>query len=425
MPDGIFEPLIPRASSASAGLRKVYTVSELTSRVKAAIEENLGTVWVEGEVSDLSKSPAAHVYFSLRDESSSLKVVIWRGVAARLGIALKDGDQILVLGRLTVYEPRGQYQLIAERVELKGAGAMQRAFEELKARLAKEGLFDPSRKRRLPFLPRAVGIVTSLRGAAVHDLLNVLWERFPRMHVVIRPARVQGDGAPEDIAQAIRDLNEWGGCDVLIVGRGGGSSEDLSAFNEEVVVRAIASSRIPVVSAVGHEVDVTLADFAADCRALTPTDAAVKVVPRLDELISELDSLSRALLNAAKRRVSDEREYIRALERSYGMHAPEELLLRERQRLDEFATRLPAAFGGMLQRARTKLAELSGKLFALSPLAALGRGYTITTRAGIPGGVPLRNAAELRPGDRITTRFASGEADSTVEATRTTPPRRS
>jgi len=421
---GFFDPSrspVPRAhAEPGAFRRKVYTVSELTALVKGAVEEKVGAVWVEGEVSNLSRPASGHVYFTLKDERAQLQAVLWRSVASRLGFTLEDGDQVLVFGRLTVYEPRGQHQIVIERVELEGLGALQRALEELRARLAKEGLFDPARKRALPFLPRAIGIVTSPSGAAIHDMLEVIWERFPRARVVLRPVRVQGEFAAAEIAQAIREFDAWGGADVLIVGRGGGSAEDLSAFNDEEVVRAVAGSRTPVVSAVGHEVDVTLTDFAADVHALTPTEAAVRVVPRLRDLLEELDSSARRAASAVGSRLDAERERVRLLERSYGLHAPHEFVARERQRLDDFASRLPAALGRGLASARERLAELSGRLGGLSPLAVLARGYTITRRAR-EGSRPLRDASELSPGDRITTRFARGEADSLVEKVRRTP----
>jgi len=421
MPRGLFDPVrgpTPNAhSDGESGQRKIYTVRELTSQVKAAIEERLGEVWVEGEVSNLATPASGHMYFSLKDGSAQLRAVMFRGAAARLKFRPKDGDELLVFGRLTVYEPRGQYQIIVERAEPKGLGALQKAFEELKARLAAEGLFAQERKRPIPFLPRTIGVVTSATGAAIHDMLEVIWGRFPNARVVLCPVRVQGTGAAEEIAAAIGHVNAWGRADVLVVGRGGGSIEDLWAFNEEVVARAIFDSAIPVVSAVGHEVDVSIADFVADARALTPSAAGMKVVPRRADLEAELDVDAGRLERAMRNRVATEREHLRLLERSYGMHAPVEILGRERQRLDDIAGRIASFCERAAAAAREDLAEFSGKLEGLSPLGVLSRGYSVTLR-GARGGVAVRDAAELQEGDTIVTRFASGEATSEVTDTR-------
>ncbi len=424
MARGLFDPVsgpVPRAHEAHEK-REVYTVQQITARVRQAIEEKLGAVWVEGEVSNVSRPVSGHCYFTLKDERAQLQAVIWKGVASKLRLDVKDGDELLVFGRLTVYEPRGVYQIVVERAELKGLGALQRAFEELKERLAKEGLFDAARKRPIPFLPRAIGIVTSPTGAAIHDMLRTIWSRFPRSHVVLRPVRVQGRSAADEIASAVAELNDWGQVDVLIVGRGGGSLEDLWAFNEEAVARAIALSRIPVISAVGHEVDVSIADLVADVRALTPTDAGDRVVPHLADLEAELADATTRLGRASRRRIDAEREHVALLSRSYGLHAPVETIARERQRADESVSRLWAALGRRLSSAREVVAELAGKLQGLSPLAVLSRGYSVTTRAG----EILRDVETLVPGDRIMTRFARGEAESVVEDVRDgeRPPRR-
>jgi exodeoxyribonuclease VII large subunit len=394
--------------------RKILTVHQLTARVKKAIETDVGEVWVEGEVSNVAQPASGHVYFTLKDDRAQLQAVVWKGIARRLGFKIRDGDELIVLGRVTVYEPRGQYQIVVDRAELAGLGALQRAFEELKSKLAKLGLFDASRKRPIPYLPRVIGIVTSPTGAAVHDMLRTIWSRRPGARVVLRPVRVQGDSAAPEIARAIAEMNSWGGCDVLIVGRGGGSLEDLWAFNEESVARAIARSRIPVVSAVGHEVDMSISDLVADVRALTPTDAGMKVVPRVDELKHELSTASARLGLAARRRVASEREHVELLSRSYGLHAPAEALARERQRLDDIGMRFASSLDRRLSDARAHVSEFAGRLEGLSPLAVLARGYTVTSRAGVRGAF-LRDAAELAEGDRILTRFAKGQAESVVD----------
>ncbi|MHC5053134.1 MAG: exodeoxyribonuclease VII large subunit [Planctomycetota bacterium] len=394
--------------------RSILTVHQLTSRVKKVIEEGVGEVWVEGEVSNVAQPASGHVYFTLKDDRAQLQAVIWKGIARRLGFKIKDGDELIVLGRVTVYEPRGQYQIVVDRAELAGLGALQRAFEELKAKLAKRGLFDESRKRPIPFLPRVIGIVTSPTGAAIHDMLRTIWSRRPGARVVLRPVRVQGESAAPEIAKAIAEMNSWGGCDVLIVGRGGGSLEDLWAFNEESVARAIARSRVPVISAVGHEVDMSISDLVADVRALTPTDAGMKVVPRIDELEYELATAATRLGLGARRRIASEREHVELLSRSYGLHAPAEALARERQRLDDLGMRFASTLDRRLSDARTRMAEFAGRLEGLSPLAVLARGYTVTSRAGDRGAF-VRDATELSAGDRILTRFARGEAESTVD----------
>lgn len=423
MPRGLFDPVrgpVPRAHEAhgkdGSDGRRVYTVREITRRVRSAIEQELGAVWVEGEVSNLSRPASGHSYFTLKDDAAQLQAVIWKGVAAKLRLTIQDGDELLVFGKLTVYEPRGIYQIVVERAEFKGLGALKRAFEELKDRLAKEGLFDAARKKPIPFLPKAVGIVTSPSGAAIHDMLRTIWSRFPRARIVLRPARVQGRSAAEEIASAVREFNEWGGADVLIVGRGGGSLEDLWAFNEEPVARAIAESRIPVVSAVGHEIDVCIADLVADARALTPTDAGDRVVPAVADLEAELSEAVARLGRASRRRLASGRDHVELLSRSYGLHAPVEMIARERQRGDEFASRIWASLEGRLSAAREGVAELAGKLEGLSPLAALSRGYSVTTRAG----ELVRDAGTLSPGARIMTRFARGAAESVVEKTTST-----
>ncbi|MHC4248146.1 MAG: exodeoxyribonuclease VII large subunit [Planctomycetota bacterium] len=406
-----------RGKSDKTEPRSILTVHQLTTRVKKAIEEGVGEVWVEGEVSNVAQPASGHVYFTLKDDRAQLQAVMWKGIARRLGFKIRDGDELIVLGRVTVYEPRGQYQIVVDRAELAGLGALQRAFEELKAKLAKRGLFDESRKRPIPFLPRVIGIVTSPTGAAIHDMLRTIWSRRPGARVVLRPVRVQGESAAPEIAKAIAEMNSWGGCDVLIVGRGGGSLEDLWAFNEESVARAIARSRVPVISAVGHEVDMSISDLVADVRALTPTDAGMKVVPRIDELEYELATAATRLGLAARRRVASEREHVELLSRSYGLHAPAEALARERQRLDDLGMRFASTLDRRLSDARTRMAEFAGRLEGLSPLAVLARGYTVTSRVGDRGEF-LRDAAELSEGDRILTRFARGQAESVVDRVR-------
>jgi exodeoxyribonuclease VII large subunit len=257
-------------ATAPAERRKIYRVTELTRRIKAVLEDEVGTVWVEGEVSNAKLMTNGHLYFTLKDETSQLTAAFFRFQQSGARVEVKDGAKLRALGRITVYEPRGQYQLIVQKLEAAGQGSLQEAFEKLKGKLNQEGLFDSARKRPLPRLPRHIGIVTSPTGAAIRDMLQILGRRFPNLHIVVAPVRVQGEGAAEEIAAALDLLNQRADLDVLIVGRGGGSLEDLWAFNEEAVARALARSRLPVISAVGHEIDFTISDFVADVRAPHP-----------------------------------------------------------------------------------------------------------------------------------------------------------
>ncbi|HKQ97893.1 MAG TPA: exodeoxyribonuclease VII large subunit, partial [Candidatus Polarisedimenticolia bacterium] len=271
--------------------RRILTVAELNALVGELLRESLPAVWVEGEISNLRRYPSGHTYFTLKDDQAQVSAVLFRGQASWLKFRPEDGLKVIAHGRVGLYEARGGYQIVVERLEPAGLGALQLALEQLKARLAAEGLLDPARKRPLPLLPRRIGIVTSERGAALRDILRVLERRFAQVGVVIAPARVQGDGAAEEIAAAIAALNRLGGLDALIVARGGGSIEDLWAFNEEIVARAIAASAVPVISAVGHETDVTLADLVADLRAPTPSAAAEMVIVSRREIVDRLASL--------------------------------------------------------------------------------------------------------------------------------------
>ena len=292
--------------------KRILTVSELTGLLRTSIEEQFSDVWLEGELSNLRAPGSGHVYCTLKDKTSQIRAVLFRSSAVRLRFVLQEGLQVLVRGRLTVYEPRGEYQIVLDTVEPKGVGALQLAFEQLKARLAAEGLFDQERKKPIPAFPRTVGVVTSLTGAAIRDILSVLRRRWPTLHILIAPVQVQGESAGHQIAEALTALNDLGSVDVIIVGRGGGSLEDLWSFNEEIVVRAIAASHVPVVSAVGHEIDVTLADFVADLRAPTPSAAAEAVVPVLAEIVERMRELKVRLGQVMLRHCAFERQRLNA-----------------------------------------------------------------------------------------------------------------
>jgi exodeoxyribonuclease VII large subunit len=429
--------------------QRILTVSALTALVRARLEEGFSDLWVEGEVSNLRAPSSGHIYFTLKDATSQIRAVLFRTGAQRLRFALKEGLQLVVRGRLTVYEPRGEYQIVLEYLEPKGLGALQLALEQLKERLAREGLFEPSRKRPLPFLPRRVGIVTSLTGAALRDILAVLRRRCPIMGVVIAPVPVQGEEAAAEIAAAIRALSASKLVDVMIVGRGGGSLEDLWCFNEEAVVRAIAASAVPVVSAVGHEIDFTLADFAADSRAPTPSAAAEAVAPVLDDLLDTLrDRAARLRLAVRVRLREDRRECAAALRVLYARPLPVE---QAAQRLDDLTGRLGGSVTETLSAWRRRADEcrhaleacsprarigsaatlvpqlvkrieqgmlailalkhqatrsIASALDGLSPLAVLGRGYGIVQT--VPDGTVVKRVRDVSAGDQVSARLADG-----------------
>lgn len=414
--------------------RRVYQVGELALRIKATLEDEVGSVWVEGEVSGYKQVASGHMYFDLKDETALINCCLFRGSQRGLRTALANGQKVRAQGEVTSYPPRSNYQLIVRAVEAAGQGSLQEQFEQLKARLAAEGLFAAARKRPLPRLPRHIGIVTSLTGAAVRDMLSVLGRRFPNLHIVIAPVRVQGAGAAEEIAAAVDLLNQRTDLDVLIVGRGGGSIEDLWAFNEEVVARALARSRLPVISAVGHETDFTISDFVADLRAPTPSAAAELVVRPKADLEQAVAEQQRRLAQALRAHTLGWRNRFTRAAGSYVFREPQHLLQHYRQRVDTLGqalrTQLTRAFRDRQQRAdeaqlrlahamqlvtqarRADLRRLTAHLRALSPLAVLDRGYSITRR----GDRVVRQASDVQPGDRLETRVAGGAVVSVVES---------
>jgi exodeoxyribonuclease VII large subunit len=390
------------------------TVAELTEQIKDLVEAGFPAVWVAGEISNFARPQSGHCYLTLKDEQAQLRAVIWRNVAAQLRFDLHDGLEVICRGRVEVYAPRGSYQLIIEAIEPRGLGALELALRQLREKLAREGLFDPARKRPLPEFVRQIAVVTSPTGAAIRDFLQVLRRRWRGADVLILPARVQGDGAAAEIAAAIQLANRLSRpIDVLVVTRGGGSLEDLWAFNEEVVVRAIAASRIPVISAVGHEIDVTLSDLAADVRALTPSEAAELVAPAAEELFGTLDQLKKRITAALKTLAQAARSRLDALARHPVFRRPYRQVFERARRLDELGGRLHRSIKLHLQNAQQRTATSAAKLQSLSPLAVLGRGYSLTQRPA--DGRVIRSAAELAPGQQISTRFAAGRALSRVE----------
>ncbi len=395
----------------------VFTVSEVTAQIKDLLETAFPVLWVSGEISNFSRPGSGHCYFTLKDDAAQIRAVLWRSDAARLRFDLHDGLEVLCQGSLELYAPRGTYQFVARQIQPKGLGALELALRQLREKLAAEGLFDPRRKRPLPAFPRRVAVVTSTTGAAVRDFLEVMHRRWRGCDVLIVPTRVQGDGAGREIAAAIARANRLKvPIDCLVVARGGGSLEDLWAFNEECVVRAICTSRIPVVSAVGHEIDVTLSDLAADVRALTPSEAAELVVPAADAVKQNVARFRQRLMHALQQRAHLARARLDALAARRILKRPLDRIHDLSQQLDELDVRGRRGLDRHLQQARRRANALAAQLESLSPLAVLGRGYSLTRRAS--DGQLVRNAAELNRGDTITTRFASGEAVSRIEEVR-------
>jgi exodeoxyribonuclease VII large subunit len=396
---------------AAAATRKFLTISELSELVKSTLESRLEALWVQGEVSNFRVPPSGHYYFTLKDDKSQISAVMFRRQGMRLRFVPENGMALLCYGRVSVYSARGDLQLYVEDMEPQGQGALYLAFEQLKKKLAAEGLFAPERKRPLPFLPETVGIVTSGRGAALHDMLRILGDRFPERRIVVRPVPVQGDGAARGIAAGIADLNRLDGVDVIIVGRGGGSLEDLWAFNEEIVARAIHASRVPVVSAVGHEIDFTIADFVADQRAPTPTAAAEMIVPRRADLAEQIKTLELQLQRCMEAKLDGAREDLKSWVKR--LADPGRRLRENQQRVDELSIALLRRFQERLRKCRDHLARQSGRLEALSPLAVLERGYSITHK--LPEERIVKDAATLSEGDLVRLSFALGKALCRVE----------
>jgi len=369
---------------------KIYTVSELSRGIKSLLENSYSEIWVEGEISGLKVSSLGHAYFDLKDEVSNISGVLFRGFAAGLKFELENGLLVRVRGNITTYDKQSKYQLMAREVRPAGLGPLQLAFERLKKKLQAEGLFDPARKRPVPALPQKIAVVTSPTGAAIRDILSILKRRYANLHIIIAPVKVQGAGAKEEIAQAISDLNDnFPDIDVMLVGRGGGSAEDLWAFNEEIVARAIAGSKIPVISCVGHETDFTIADFVADVRAPTPSAAAEIVVPNRADLIATVQ-------NHAKR-----------LEQAVVRNFPQRMM-----QIDGLRERLQYSWQVGWNQHNDYLKRLMSNLDHLSPLHILGKGYSVVTREGST--TPLKSARGLKENDPLQIRFAEGHVQAQV-----------
>ncbi len=391
---------------------KFFTVSEITRGIRTSLEHKFSNIGVLGEISNVRKPSSGHVYLTLKDKNSQLQAVVFRNTASRIKFELKDGMEVVSFGSVTVYEPRGQYQLIINKIEPKGIGALQLAFQQLKEKLEKEGLFDHAHKKSIPFIPKKIGIVTSPTGAAIKDILNIIDRRFANVEILIYPVKVQGEGAAQEIAKAITELNNYSDIDVIISGRGGGSLEDLWAFNEEIVARSIYNSKIPVISAVGHEIDLTIADLVADIRALTPSEAGELVVPRKDLLIEKTEKFKTRLLQSLTGKLRLSKEKLDRIANSYVIRQPFDKFNRWQQRLDDFMQRLNLNITHALNTEREKLSGIAGKLESLSPLNVLKRGYTITTKQ--EDNKSLRDIKNLSKGDKIKTNLSRGSIISEI-----------
>ena len=395
--------------------REALTVSELNARIKGLIESDpaLGSVCVRGELSNYKIYPSGHHYFTLKDAESSLRCVMFRSAASKLRFRPESGMGVTVCGRVSVYPRDGAYQLYCEELIPEGAGDLQLAYEQLKERLRREGLFDAAHKKPIPRYPERIAVITSSAGAAVHDIIRVLRKRWPVAKVLLLPVRVQGVEAPPEIVGAIRYANRHRLADLIITGRGGGSIEDLWAFNDERVARAIYESELPVISAVGHEPDVTIADFVADLRAATPSNAAELAVPDTSELREALSAARARLDQAVNRRLSERRKGLEELASRRVMQSPTGFIDQRRLELDSIRLRLDAAATARLGRERQEFSRLAAKLDALSPLKVLGRGYSIALDAG---GRAVKDAGRLSPGERLELRFSKGSASCLVES---------
>ncbi len=387
----------------------IYSVSELTAEIKEHLETQFPELWLRGEISNFKRATSGHLYFTLKDSEAQIPAVIWRTTAERLPFALSDGLEVLIRGRVEVYAPQGKYQLIGNQVKAVGEGDLQKAFELLVKKLEKEGLFLHEHKKPLPRLPEAIGVVTSPTGAVIQDICSVLGRRYPSAQIVLYPVRVQGEGAPEEIVEAIRYFNRTKNpahqVDVLIIGRGGGSLEDLWAFNDERVARAVFASKIPTVSAVGHQTDFTICDFVADVRAATPSMAAELVAPLSTDILNAIHATLQATQRDLMNRVEEQRAFVRELVGSYAFNKPVSDMHTLLQTLDRLSERLDFGMRQKIERTASMLSNLTHRLDALSYEQTLRRGFSIVFKDGHV----VRSAQEIQSGDKVVIRFADGE----------------
>ena len=382
----------------------VFTVTELTRTIKGVLEEGFSHIAVRGEISNLKLHSSGHLYFTLKDENAQLQAVMWRSRVGTLSFTPQDGINVVASGNITVYEVRGIYQIDIVQLRPLGIGELQLAFERLKQRLAAEGLFNPDHKKPLPIYPQRIGIVTSPTGAAIKDIVNIISRRLPTVELILRPVKVQGAGAGEEIAKAIGDFNRYGNIDVIILGRGGGSLEDLWAFNEEIVARAIYASKIPLISAVGHEVDFTIADFVADLRASTPSAAAEMVVVDKSEIVEIVRNFCYNAQQIVGGKVSLEKERIGAMLRSHTFNRPLDLVRQYSQRFDEIGRSFSHSLTYHLRLIHERVASLDKRIASVNPDLVLERGYAIVSR----GDDAIGRAKALSQSDRIQIKFHDG-----------------
>ncbi|OGX00210.1 MAG: exodeoxyribonuclease VII large subunit [Omnitrophica bacterium RIFCSPLOWO2_02_FULL_45_16] len=393
--------------------KHVYTVSELTKFIRVILEDSFPGIWVEGEISNFVLHSSGHMYFSLRDAGSTLKCAMFKRANEKLKFKPKDGMKIICFGSISVYEARGDYQLIVEEIEPKGVGALQLQFQQLKEKLQKEGLFDEKYKTPIPFLPTRIGVVTSPTGAAIRDILNIARRRFSNVEIIINPVKVQGVDAKDEIAAAIRQFNKLKNIDVMVVARGGGSLEDLWPFNEEVVARAIFESEIPVISAVGHEIDFTISDFVADFRAPTPSAAAELVIPKKEDLINLINKETARLNKAISGKLEWLEERLRNLKEAYIFRQPLNYMIQQEQRIDDLRKDMHVRIVHVVGIYGEKFNRVISKLEALSPVAILKRGYSITVKW--PEGAIVKDANALKKDDIVETKLGRGKFKSRVE----------
>lgn len=418
-PPKIIGDLFTQPANLKEG-RRIWTVSEITQDIKLILENTFGEVWVEGEVSNFkAHQPSGHFYFTLKDNAAILPAAMFSRANKEVKFKIENGLKVICFGKISIYEPHGQYQIIVEKIEPKGIGSLQLALEQLKQKLAKEGMFDPEHKRPIPYLPSRIGVVTSLSGAAIKDILKVIDRRFSDIHIVISPAKVQGEGAKEEIVSAIKDLNRLNQglpshqrIEVMIVGRGGGSMEDLWAFNEEMVCWAIYNSGIPVISAVGHEQDWTLADAVADKRAPTPSVAAELVTPKKEDLQEALDGLTYRLCLNMEHRLELSTSYFNTVNKKLTLLNPRLRIIQYQQRTQDLGRQIYVCIEHFLKLKQSKFRGVVEKLSSLSPLNILARGYSITF--SVPQGQILKDTKLIKVGDTLKTRLHRGQVLSQV-----------
>lgn len=391
--------------------RHIYTVSSLTRDIKDLLETSFPRLWVEGEISNFKRHSSGHLYFTLKDESTQIRCAMWRFKAGELLFRPEDGMKVLLEADLQVYERAGNYQLIVSQLKPAGIGDLQLAFEQLKKKLHAEGLFDEERKKKLPLYPENIGVITSPTGAAIRDIISVIHRRFPAAQLYLYPVKVQGEGAAEEIAGAIGDFNNFGQVEVLIIGRGGGSLEDLWAFNEEIVARAIDKSVLPVISAVGHEIDYSISDFVADRRAPTPSAAAEMVVRDRQELLGIIAYFQEKFSTILLQKIGNFGEHLQSLKISYGLRRPEDLLYQKMQRVDDITKNIQIGFHHHLDMKKQSLDNVLKRLQALSPLEVLGRGYSICYKDG----EIVKDVAQLKIEDLVQVKLLHGKFLSQIQ----------